>query len=95
MADPRRRTGRIRPRRSGRILSAAGHRRSDSNPEERMGHKIMSFTRTKVGTSIAALVLAGGLVIAPYAGAATTSGTTTVSCDGSTVKNLAQGPAAG
>lgn len=50
----------------------------------------MSFTRTKVGTSIAALALAGGLIVAPYAGAATTSGTTTVSCDGSTVKNLAQ-----
>lgn len=49
----------------------------------------MSFKPTKPKMSIAALIVAGILAVTPYAGAATTSASTTVSCDGSTVKSLA------
>lgn len=50
----------------------------------------MSFTRIKLGLSIATLIVAGSFGGTPYAGAATTTSSTTVSCDGSTVKSLAQ-----
>lgn len=81
--------GRIRPPTFDRVVLAVGDRRAAPLQLER--EKItMLFKQTKSKMSIAALIAAATLVIAPYADAATQSGSTTVSCDGSTVKSLVQ-----